>query len=131
MAYWQGRPYLGIGPSAHSYDGNYRSWNISNNSKYIKSIAEGELPLEREKLTAKDKYNEYVMTRLRTAQGISLNEVEGLFGRSYKEYLLNQIKPHLENHLLLKVKDSISVTKKGKFLSDGIAADLFLVNLES
>ncbi len=131
MAYWHGKSYLGIGPSAHSYDGNHRSWNVGNNSKYIKAIEAGELPLERERLTVKDKYNEYVMTRLRTANGLSLYEVERLFGVPYKEYLLAQIELHVANRLLFREKEIISVTKKGKFLSDGIAADLFLVNLET
>jgi oxygen-independent coproporphyrinogen-3 oxidase len=131
MAYWHGKSYLGIGPSAHSYDGNRRSWNIGNNTKYIKAIEAGELPLEREVLTKKDKYNEYVMTRLRTANGLSLYEVERLFGLAYKEYLLEQIELHVANQLLIKDEEIISVTKKGKFLSDGIAADLFLVNLET
>lgn len=131
MAYWQGRSYLGIGPSAHSYDGDFRSWNISNNSLYIKSIESGELPLEREELTMKDKYNEYVMTRLRTAAGISIDEVAARFGEQYKSYLLKQVEPHMENHLLFVDEEAIKVTIKGKFLSDGIAADLFLVNLEN
>ncbi|MBT8276758.1 MAG: radical SAM family heme chaperone HemW [Bacteroidia bacterium] len=130
MAYWHGKSYLGIGPSAHSYDGNYRSWNVANNSKYINSIMAGELPYEREKLTVKDKYNEYVMTRLRTAGGISVTEVEALFGFKYREYLLQQAEIHMSNHLLFRDQDTIGVSKKGKFLSDGIAADLFLVNLD-
>ena len=131
MAYWHGKSYLGIGPSAHSYDGNFRSWNIANNSKYIKGILIGKLPLEREQLTVKDKYNEYVMTRLRTAGGISVPEVEKLFGPKYRDYLLQQAELHMRNHLLFEDEGTIVVSKKGKFLSDGIAADLFLVNLDT
>ena len=143
-AYWQGKPYLGIGPSAHSYDGDSRSWNVANNSIYIKKIEAGELPLERETLSIRDKYNEYIMTRLRTADGISLQEISDTFGAKYKEYLLQQAKEHIENGLLKCVTSSdfllreqegnnierLIVTKKGKFLSDGIASDLFLVELK-
>ncbi len=129
MAYWHGRSYLGIGPSAHSYNGKVRSWNIANNNLYLKGIQLGELPLEREVLTMEDRYNEYVMTRLRTAGGIVIREVEKNFGITFKNYLLKQAEMHLANKLLLKDTDVIRVSKQGKFLSDGIAADLFLVNL--
>ncbi|MEL6810196.1 MAG: radical SAM family heme chaperone HemW [Bacteroidota bacterium] len=129
-AYWQGKPYLGIGPSAHSYDGNQRSWNVANNSRYIKAIHKSELLIERETLSRKDKYNEYVMTRLRTLDGISLKEVENSFGRKYLDYLLQQMGEHLKAHRLFLEGDQLRVTRKGKFLSDGIASDLFLVNLD-
>ena len=129
-AYWLGKPYLGIGPSAHSFDGARRSWNVANNPIYIKKINSGELPIERETLSVKDKYNEYVMTRLRTKFGISISEIENSFGKKYAEYLLLQAKQHFENGLLQKRNDILSVTEKGKFLSDGIASDLFLVEFE-
>ena len=128
-AYWQGKPYLGVGPSGHSYDGNQRSWNISNNPIYIKKINNGELPLEREVLSTRDKYNEYVMTRLRTANGISLKEIQENFGLIFSKYLAKQMIEHIDSGLLSVKMDTVIVTKKGKFLSDGIAADLFLVNL--
>jgi oxygen-independent coproporphyrinogen-3 oxidase len=131
MAYWHGKPYLGIGPSAHSYDGDVRKWNIANNTKYIKAITEGSLAVETERLSKRDKYNEYIMTRLRTATGVVWKEVEASFGKPYFEYLREQAQPHLENHLLFSDGEILKVTKKGKFLTDGIAADLFLVNLES
>ncbi len=131
MAYWQGMSYLGIGPSAHSYDGNTRSWNLANNPKYLKSLVTGKLPLEREALSTVDKYNEYVMTRLRTMWGASLETIEVSFGKKYREYILQQAELHIANRLLLLEGDSLRITKKGKFLSDGIAADLFLVNLDS
>ena len=128
MAYWHGEPYLGVGPSAHSYDGQRRSWNIANNSKYIEAIEAGNLPIERESLSEKDQYNEYVMTRLRTMWGISLEEVQYLFGNEYQEYLLQQAKPHEAANRLLLEGDQLRVTKEGKFLSDGIASDLFMVD---
>ncbi len=129
-AYWQGKHYLGIGPSAHSYNGKQRSWNINNNTKYTKALLQNELPREIENLTITDQYNEYVMTGLRTIWGVSLQKVEQEFGKKYKEYLLKQAKKHLEEHLLFLNDSTLLVTKKGKFLSDGIASDLFLVNLE-
>jgi len=128
-AYWQGKHYLGIGPSAHSYNGDERSWNINNNTKYLKALQENKLPKEIEKLSITDKYNEYVMTRLRTSWGVSLQKVEDTFGDSYKKYLLKQAQKHLDTHLLFLDGDTLLVTKKGKFLSDGIASDLFLLNL--
>jgi oxygen-independent coproporphyrinogen-3 oxidase len=128
-AYWKGEKYIGIGPSAHSYDGKRRAWNITNNPKYIKAINEGKLPLEEEILSATDQYNEYVMTRLRTQNGISMHEVTTLFGTKMNTYLLQQAEKHLSEHLLFLDGDQLKVTKKGKFLSDGIAADLFLINL--
>jgi len=129
-AYWQGKPYLGIGPSAHSYDGERRSWNVANNTVYIKKIEAGELPLERETLSTQDRYNEYVMTRLRTAAGISMKEISVQFGQHFENYLLQQAVHHIETGLLSYNNKHITVTKKGKFLSDGIASDLFLIDLQ-
>src|SRR5690606_9684481 len=82
-AYWMGKPYLGIGPSAHSYDGIFRKWNVSNNTLYIKAIQQGELPIKEEQLSLTDKYNEFIMTRLRTMWGVSLEEVRQKFGKKY------------------------------------------------
>jgi oxygen-independent coproporphyrinogen-3 oxidase len=130
-AYWKGEKYIGIGPSAHSYDGQRRAWNINNNPTYIKSIVQGKLPQEEETLSATDQYNEYVMTRLRTQKGVSVLEVTALFGHKMNEYLLKQAEKHLSEQLLFLDGDQLVVTKKGKFLSDGIAADLFLLNLSS
>lgn len=128
-AYWTGKPYLGIGPSAHSFDGNTRSWNINNNPKYIKAIAADSLPIERETLSTTDKYNEYVMTGLRTIWGVSLEKIEKDFGLKFRTYVLQQAQKHIEEHLLFLDDDRIVVTKKGKFLSDGLASDLFILNL--
>lgn len=129
-AYWEGKPYLGIGPSAHSYDGKFRSWNVANNTKYIKSIEAGELPSEQEFLSKEDKYNEYIMTGLRTKKGVSLERIENEFGKEYSAYLSKQAETALKNELLILEDNTLKISKKGKFLSDGIAADLFLVNLD-
>ena len=130
LGYWLGKPYLGVGPSAHSFDGNSRSWNIRNNSKYIQAIMKGELPLEREHLSLRDHYNEYVMTRLRTQWGINLEEVETRFNSVCKAHVWEQAQPHLQNGNLLLEGHHLKVSAKGKFLSDGIASDLFLLHLE-
>ncbi|GGG33907.1 coproporphyrinogen III oxidase [Dokdonia pacifica] len=130
-AYWEGKSYIGIGPGAHSYNGKRRAWNISNNPKYIKAIEKDELPQDVEALTTTDQYNEYVMTRLRTQDGVSLKEVAMLFGSKMHAYLLQQAQTHIENHFLFLEEDRLYVTKKGKFLSDGIASDLFMLNLSS
>lgn len=130
-AYWLGKKYIGIGPSAHSYDGVNRGWNVSNNTLYIKSIEEDKLPIEIETLTKKDRYNEYIMTGLRTIWGVSLERIEKEFGIKYLEYLQKQMQRFLDDNLLEIVDDSIlKTTKKGKFLCDGIASDLFLLNLK-
>ncbi len=129
-AYWLGKKYLGIGPSAHSFDGVSRSWNISNNSIYIKSIAENKLPSETEILSKNDCYNEYVMTGLRTIWGISLDRIENEFGTDFLEYLLKQSEKFIADDLLYFDEKILKATQKGKFLCDGIASDLFLLNLE-
>jgi len=127
-SYWQGRPYLGIGPSAHSFTGDQRSWNVRNNSIYINSISHDVLPRETEKLSKTDQYNEYVMTGLRTLWGVSLEKVERDFGNMYKSYLLEQSQKYIDQHLLYIKGDNVLVTKKGKFLGDGIASHLFKIN---
>jgi oxygen-independent coproporphyrinogen-3 oxidase len=127
--YWQGKSYLGVGPSAHSYDGDSRSWNINNNARYIKSIQSGSLPIEREILSKKDKFNEYIMTGLRTKCGVSLEKIENDFGKTFHNYLLKQAEEPLSKKLLFIEDNVLKVTKNGKFLSDGIASNLFLVNL--
>lgn len=129
-AYWLGKKYIGIGPSAHSFNGISRSWNVSNNSLYLKSLAENKLPSETEILSKNDRYNEYVMTGLRTIWGISLEKIALDFGQEFHDYLLNQSKKHVQQDLLNLENGILTTTQKGKFFSDGIASDLFLVNLE-
>jgi oxygen-independent coproporphyrinogen-3 oxidase len=129
-SYWLGKKYIGIGPSAHSYDGQKRGWNVSNNSVYIKSIMENKLPMETETLSKTDRYNEYIMTGLRTMWGVSLERIEKEFGKTYLDYLNKQAARYIEDHLLFVDDAILRTTQKGKFLSDGIASDLFLLNLE-
>jgi oxygen-independent coproporphyrinogen-3 oxidase len=129
-AYWLGKKYIGIGPSAHSFNGKSRSWNVSNNSLYLKAIAENKVPSETEILSETDQYNEYIMTGLRTIWGVSLQRIETEFGSSYLEYLQQQAEKYISDNLLEVENNILKTTKKGKFLSDGIASDLFLLNLE-
>lgn len=128
-AYWLGKKYIGIGPSAHSYDGIRRGWNINNNSKYIKSIEKNELPLEEETLSKMDVYNEYVMTGLRTIWGVSFVRIYNEFGVDFHKYLFKQAEKYIKDDLLFIENNTLLVSKKGKFLVDGIAADLFMINL--
>ena len=128
-AYWLGKKYIGIGPSAHSYDGISRSWNISNNTIYLKSLEENKLPNEIEILSKTDRYNEYIMTGLRTIWGVSLDRIENEFGTTYLKYLTNHAQKFLDDNLLFIEGNVLKATKKGKFLTDGMASDLFLVNL--
>ena len=116
--------------SAHSFNGKERSWNVANNSKYIQSLDQETLPSTIEKLSAKDQYNEYVMTGLRTVWGISLNKIEKEFGLRFKDHLLKEANIFLQQGLLEIISDNLlktdsiekmKITDKGKFLADGIA----------
>ncbi len=129
-AYWLGKKYMGIGPSAHSYNGISRSWNVSNNIIYLKSIQEEKLPNELETLSEADRYNEYIMTGLRTIWGVSLDRIQAEFGQIYLNYVHKQAQKFIDDKLLLVENGILKPTKKGKFLTDGIASDLFWVNLE-
>lgn len=128
-AYWLGKWYLGFGPSAHSFYNNQRSWNISNNTKYIKSIQENTIPQEVEKLSKIDRFNEIIMTGLRTVWGIDLENINQLFGEDYELYLRQKITRFLEKELVCIESNVIKTTNKGKFLADGITSDLFMLNL--
>ena len=122
------KKYIGIGPSAHSFNGVQRAWNTSNNIKYIAAIENDKLPMEFEVLSKKDKYNEYIMTGLRTIWGVSIPKVKDQFGDKYSEYLLEQAQKYIDEHLLFLDGDSLITTQKGKFLADGIASNLFMLN---
>lgn len=126
-AYWLGKKYIGIGPSAHSYDGISRSWNVANNSIYLKSLAENRLPNETEILTISDRYNETIMTGLRTVWGISLERIESEFGKKYHDYLLKQSQRFVADGLLSIENGILTTTRQGKFLADGLASHLFFV----
>src|SRR5690606_2784028 len=120
---------MGIGPSAHSYDGTRRGWNIGNNTKYIKLIAQDILPMETEVLSDTDRYNEHIMTGLRTIWGVSLERIKTDFGKEFHSYLLQQAEGKIRKKLLHREGDRLLISPKGKFLSDGIASDLFMITL--
>ena len=131
-SYWLGAKYLGIGPSGHSFNSAERAWNISNNAKYINAINENILPIQVEKLTGNNRFNEYIMTGLRTIWGVSFEKVEKEFGALRLELLKKNSKIFIKNGLLEIQLSSFSspslvTTKKGKFLVDGIASDLFII----
>ena len=127
-SYWLGKKYIGIGPSAHSYNGTSRSWNVANNILYLKSITEDKLPIEIEILSQQDVYNEYIMTGLRTVWGVSLSKIKTDFGDQYLNYLLKNAERFIEDDLLIIENEILKTTNKGKFLTDGIASDLFYLN---
>jgi len=124
-SYWQGKSYLGLGPSAHSFNGISRQWNISNNALYLKSLANNIIPYEVEILTITQQLNEYIMTALRTLEGISLQWIEEKFGTDAKENLLARAIQPLQQNLLIIKNNFLLLTPQAKFLADGIAADLF------
>ena len=127
-AYWLRKKYIGIGPSAHSFDGFQRTWNVSNNSLYVKDISKNKMFSGKEKLSIIDKYNEYVMTGLRTKWGISLTYLENNFGLYYKNNFENRILKYVNTALVVVKDDIFTTTIKGKFLADGIASELFMIN---
>jgi len=126
--YWQGKTYLGIGPSAHGFDGDQRYWNVSNNASYLKQIAKEELPQTIEKLSVVDRYNESIMIGLRASWGVSLQAMENDLGLRYRQHLEKQAKRFVDEGLLHIENNALKTTRKGAFLADGISADLFLID---
>lgn len=126
-SYWKGAAYLGVGPSAHSFNGAQRSWNLTNNTKYISSIQKEVLPSEKEILSTEDRINEAIMTGLRTIWGVSLKMIERTHGEFYRLEILRQAQKHLDLKTVKMKNDHLYLTPKGHFLADGIAADLFLL----
>ena len=121
-SYWQGKKYLGLGPSAHSFNGESRQWNISNNNIYIESLEKNEIPFEKEILTPSQKANEYIMTSLRTMEGLNLNKVN----EAISNELRASSRKFIESGKLTLKENKLLLTKEGKLFSDGIAADLFI-----
>lgn len=126
-SYWQGKPYLGIGPSAHSFRNDTRQWNIANNALYIKQIAADILPCEKEILSANDQCNEKIMLGLRTAEGLDLAGFKALLSVTQCEIFDRKIKKYADIHWIVVTDDGrIRLTRIGKSFADGIASDLFL-----
>ena len=121
-SYWQGKKYLGLGPSAHSFNGESRQWNISNNSIYIESLEKNEIPFEKEILTPSQKANEYIMTSLRTMEGLDISKIP----EAMSHELRSASRKFIESGKLTLKENKLLLTKEGKLFADGIAADLFI-----
>jgi oxygen-independent coproporphyrinogen-3 oxidase len=129
-SYWHGIPYLGLGPSAHSYIEGKRSWNIANNARYIRSIGDGKLPISTEVLSKHDLTNEYIMTGLRTKWGIDLERLKNQFGYDIRNDYQGLIKELIEKGLARLDEDQLVLTKSGLFMADGIASDFFILEYD-
>ena len=126
-AYWQGVPYLGLGPSAHSYAPGFREWNVANNMRYIRDIAEGNLPLTREELSTENRINEWIMTGLRTKWGIDFEYGIVAFGVDLRIENRAFLKKIVDEEEAALYGSTLKLTRKGLFLADGIASELFVV----
>jgi len=124
-SYWKGTSYYGFGPSAHSFDGKARRWNIANNAIYIQSLQNNSIPFDEEVLTKTQQLNEYIMTSLRTMEGLDLDKVSIVFGEKFSEELNVQGTKLIDSGKLLLINDHLVLSKEGRLFADGIAADLF------
>ena len=124
-SYWQGKPYYGFGPSAHSFNGtDTRSWNIANNALYVQSLSENIIPAEKECLTKVQRLNEYIMTSLRTCEGTDLGYIQNIFGEQYVQRIRSSAQPYFNEKMIIE-NNALKLTQSGKLFADGIAADLF------
>lgn len=126
-AYWHEVPYLGCGPGAHSFDGDSREWNVSSLQKYIDALEKGQRNYEQETLDKDTRYNEFIMTRLRTCEGFSLDDLQQRFGLAYHNYCQHLAAPFLKQGLLLQDEDTLRLSREGIFVSDDIISDLMKV----
>jgi oxygen-independent coproporphyrinogen III oxidase len=125
-SYWQGKAYYGFGPSAHSYDGtSKRRWNVAKNSLYLQALEKDTIPYEEEILTPTQLINEYIMTALRTSEGINMEKLESDFGVDIAKNIIEKASKYLADAKIIINPGNIYLTKKGKFFADGVAADLF------
>ena len=124
--YWEGVKYLGIGPSAHSYNGESRQWNISNNMKYTEAIEMKKIPAEHEILELKDRVNEYIMTSLRTSKGMDLEKISKNFGSDYATEIRGSLEPLIDKNWIIDKDQVIILTREGKLFADHIASELFI-----
>ena len=130
-SYWQGKKYLGLGPSAHSYNGVIRKWNVANNNNYIKAINSGTVETETEVLTETEKMNEYIMVSLRTMEGLDLEKIKSVWGEEKLKTVNERLIRFKENDLVIKEANKIKLTEEGMLRADGIAADLFAYTITS
>lgn len=124
-SYWQGKKYLGLGPSAHSFNGNSRQWNVANNAVYIQLLNGNTLPVEKEFLTETQQLNEYIMTSLRTVEGINTGQVEDRFGKEAVSHIYDLSRKFIVAGKIKATGNVLQLTREGKLYADGIASDLF------
>lgn len=125
-AYWKQVPYIGLGPSAHSFDRRSRQWNISDVREYIRSVNEGKVSSEREELDRLTLFNEYIMTALRTSWGIDLTHVENSYDKELHDYLVNMSGKYIRYGLMKRERDTLVLTDQGRMISDNIIAELLM-----
>jgi oxygen-independent coproporphyrinogen-3 oxidase len=125
--YWLKEKYLGLGPSAHSYNGESRQWNVSNNAKYIKSLQTDTPYFEVEKLTTAQRLNEYILTSMRTIWGMDLVVIERDFGKDYLAHCLAEVNAYLKSDDVIQIENKLYLSDKGKLIADKIASDLFIL----
>ena len=125
-SYWSGEKYLGLGPSAHSFNGNSRQWNISNTGSYIQAIGEGNISAEKEFLTTDQQYNEYILTSLRTMWGTDTDFIKKHFGNKYFSLLTSRSKQFIASGMLINKDNVITLSEKGKLFADGLSSELFI-----
>lgn len=124
--YWEGVNYIGIGPSAHSFNGDSRQWNVANNMKYIRSLQENKIPSQIEYLTTENRINEYIMTALRTSKGIDLNLISQRFHSDYSSQIRQSLEPFLEKEWAVLTNQTVTLSREGKLFADHIASELFV-----
>jgi oxygen-independent coproporphyrinogen-3 oxidase len=125
-AYWQRKPYLGIGPSAHSYNGPSREHNVPNNALYVKALAESRIPADREELSRADQVNEYLLTGIRTIWGCQISELDGLLGQSFMQQQARELAKLTQTGWLETTNNVLTLTESGKLFADRVASDLFV-----
>ena len=126
-SYWKNEKYLGLGPAAHSFDGDHRSWNIASITRYIEGMKSGMPERETERLSNTDKYNEFILTGLRTMWGINLTELKNRFGEHFLRFCIENAQKYLDQKLLNREENTLKLTREGIFISDGIMSDLMQV----
>ena len=126
-SYWTGKKYLGCGPSAHSFDGTSRQWNVSSLDKYLEGIRTDQLDFEIEKLDLYTRYNDFVITSIRTCWGMPLSQLRTTYGETLYNYCLRMAKPHIQQGVLEIKEDTLKLTSEGIFISDGIMSDLLWI----
>ena len=127
IGYWKNQHYIGVGPSAHSYNGNVRRWNISSNKKYIYNINNNKCYYKKEELTLNEKYNEFIFVSIRTMWGVNIDALNKLFGEKSKKHFIKQAEKWILNEMIKKTNSNYTITRKGQILSDNISSDLFIV----